>query len=232
MVHQLVGTYLMSKIILVVAAHTDDEAMGCGGTIARHVAEGDKVHLLFMTDGVSSREVVSKEANERLSAAQQAAEILGVSSFTNLQFPDNSMDSVPLLDIVKQIETKIAELKPEVIYTHHIGDLNIDHQLTHKAVITACRPQPGFSVKSIYAFEVVSSTEWQSPNLLPFVPNTFYDISEYLDIKMKAVEAYIDEMRQIPHSRSIEHIRLLAKHRGYSVGVNAAEAFMLVREIR
>lgn len=222
----------MSKIILVVAAHTDDEAMGCGGTIARHVSEGDKVHLLFMTDGVSSRDNQSNEASERLSAAQLSAKIMGVSSFTNLQFPDNSMDSVPLLEIVRQVETKIVELKPEIIYTHHVGDLNIDHQITHKAVVTACRPQPNFSVKTIYSFEVISSTEWQSPSLLPFMPNIFYDISDYLDIKMQAVEAYIDEMRQIPHSRSLEHIRLLAKHRGYCVGVNAAEAFMLVREIK
>lgn len=222
----------MSKIILVVAAHTDDEAMGCGGTIARHVFEGDKVHLLFMTDGVSSRDTQAGEASERLSAAHLAAKIMGVSSFTNLHFPDNRMDSVPLLDIVKEIEDKIQELQPEIIYTHHIGDLNIDHQITHKAVMTACRPQPGFCVKSIYAFEVVSSTEWQNPNFLPFVPNTFVNISLYLGIKMKAVQAYSVEMRKKPHSRSLKHIELLAQHRGNSVGIEAAEAFMLLRKIK
>lgn len=222
----------MSKIILVVAAHTDDEAMGCGGTIARHIAEGDEVHLLFMTDGVGSREVLAEEVIDRLSAAQQAAQTLGVSSYTNLSFPDNRMDAVPLLDIVKEVEANISEIKPEIIYTHHIGDLNIDHQVTHKAVMTACRPQPGFSVKTIYAFEVLSSTEWQTPNLVPFVPNVFIDITDYLSTKINASKAYHEEMREIPHSRSLQHIELLARHRGYTVGVHAAEAFMLVREIK
>ena len=221
----------MSKIILVVAAHTDDEAMGCGGTIARHIAEGDEVHLLFMTDGVGSREVLAEEVIDRLNAAQQATQTLGVSSYTNLSFPDNRMDAVPLLDIVKEVEANISEIKPEIIYTHHIGDLNIDHQVTHKAVMTACRPQPGFSVKTIYAFEVLSSTEWQTPNLVPFVPNVFINITDYLSTKINVCNAYYEEMREVPHSRSLQHIELLAKHRGYSIGVDAAEAFMLIREI-
>jgi LmbE family N-acetylglucosaminyl deacetylase len=222
----------MSKTILVVAAHADDEALGCSGTLARHVAEGDSVHLLFMTDGVGAREVVADEAGARLSAAEQAAEILKVSSVMNLSFPDNSMDALPLLDIVKEVEAKIKEINPEIIYTHHIGDLNVDHQIAHKAVVTACRPQPGFSVKAIYAFEVLSSTEWQTPSVLPFIPNVFIDISDYLSIKMQVVTAYEDEMRDLPHSRSLKHVELLAQHRGYCVGVHAAEAFILVREIK
>lgn len=222
----------MSKTILIVAAHADDEAIGCGGTIARHVAEGDEVHLLFMTDGVGSRDVLADEVTERLSAAQQAAQILNVSSVTNLSFPDNSIDSVPLLDIVKEAEVIISKISPEIIYTHHIGDLNIDHQIAHKVVMTACRPQPGFCVSSIYAFEVLSSTEWQTPGLMPFIPNVFENITDYLSIKMQAVTAYDEEMREVPHSRSLKHIELLAQHRGHSVGVHAAEAFMLIREIK
>lgn len=226
-----VGTCLMNKIILVVAAHTDDEALGCGGTIARHVSEGDEVHLLFMTDGVGSRKE-NNDGTKRLGAANEAAKILGVSSFTNLNFPDNTMDSIPLLDIVKEIEVQISELEPEVIYTHHIGDLNIDHQITHKAVLTACRPQPGFSVKEIYAFEVLSSTEWQAPGVMPFIPSVFVDIVDYLAIKLKVLESYEEEMRSLPHSRSIEHVEHLAKHRGQSVGFFAAEAFMIIRVLR
>lgn len=222
----------MSKTILIVAAHADDEAIGCSGTIARHVAEGDNVHLLFMTDGVGSREVVADEASERLSAAEQAAKILGVSSVTHLNFPDNSMDALPLLDIVKEVEVKITEISPEIIYTHHIGDLNVDHQIAHKVVMTACRPQPGFCVKTIYAFEVLSSTEWQTPSLNAFIPSVFVDITDYLPIKMQVISVYEEEMRQVPHSRSPQHVELLAKHRGYSVGLHAAEAFMLVREIK
>lgn len=221
----------MSKAILVVAAHTDDEALGCGGTIARHVAEGDQVHLLFMTDGVGAREIVDDAAKLRQKSAQQAAQVLGVSSSTYLNFPDNRMDSIALLDIVKEIEAKIQAIQPQVIYTHHLGDLNIDHQITHKAVLTACRPQPNFCVKEIYAFEVLSATEWNSANTQSFIPNVFIDISNYLPIKMQALQAYADEMREAPHSRSYEHIEVLAKHRGYMVGVEAAEGFMLVRKI-
>ena len=129
----------MNKTILVIAAHSDNEALGCSGVIARHVAEGDKVHLLFMTDGVASRSG-SGDGEKRLTSAQGASKILKVSSFTNLNFPDNQMDSIPLLGIVKEVENKISNLQPEIIYTHHIGDLNVDHQITHKAVVTACRP--------------------------------------------------------------------------------------------
>lgn len=222
----------MSKTILVVAAHTDDEALGCGGTIARHVGQGDMVHLLFMTDGVGSREVVAKEADERLSAAEQAANVLGVSSSTHLDFPDNSMDSVPLLDIVKKAEAVISKIAPDIIYTHHIGDLNIDHQIAHKVVLTACRPQPNFSVKAIYSFEVLSSTEWQTLSIAPFLPNVFVDITDHLDTKILAIQAYREEMREVPHSRNFTHVELLAKHRGHTVGIDAAEAFMLVREIK
>ena len=195
---------------------------------------GRQVHFKAMRKKAAEHpsEVVGEEINERLSAAQQAAKILGVSSFTNLSFPDNRMDSVALLDIVKEVEVVISEIAPEIIYTHHIGDLNVDHQVTHKAVMTACRPQPGFSVKSIYAFEVISSTEWQTLSVAPFLPNVFIDITDYLAIKMRAAGAYHEEMREVPHTRNLQHIELLAKHRGYSVGIHAAEAFMLVREIK
>lgn len=221
----------MSKAVLVVAAHTDDEALGCGGTIARHVAEDDQVHLLFMTDGVGSRDVLDGAAKARQKAAQQAAQVLGVSSSTNLNFPDNRMDSVALLDIVKEIEAKIQAIQPQVIYTHHLGDLNIDHQITHKAVLTACRPQPNFCVKEIYAFEVLSATEWNSPNVQSFIPNVFIDITDYLPTKIKALQAYAEELREAPHSRSFEHVEVLAKHRGYTVGMMAVEGFMLVRRL-
>ena len=221
----------MSKAVLVVAAHTDDEALGCGGVIARHAAEGDQVHLLFMTDGVSSRDALDDAAKARHKAAQLAAQVLGVSSSTHLNFPDNRMDSVALLDIVKEIEAKIKSIQPQVIYTHHLGDLNIDHQITHKAVLTACRPQPNFCVKEIYAFEVLSATEWNNPNTQPFVPNVFIDISNHLPTKIKALQAYAEEMREAPHSRSFEHVEVLAKHRGYTVGMMAVEGFMLVRKI-
>jgi N-acetylglucosamine malate deacetylase 1 len=221
----------MNKTILVIAAHSDDEALGCSGVIARHVAEGDKVHLLFMTDGVASRSG-SGDGEKRLTSAQGASKILKVSSFTNLNFPDNQMDSIPLLGIVKEVENKISELQPEIIYTHHIGDLNVDHQITHKAVVTACRPEPDFCVKEIYAFEVLSSTEWNSPSVKYFSPNVYIDIIDYIDIKRQVLEVYSKEMHQPPHSRSIDNALRLNALRGNSVGMDYAEAFELIRMSR
>ena len=221
----------MDKTILVIAAHSDDEALGCSGVIARHVSEGDSVHLLFMTDGVASR-LESGDGKNRLTYAQDASKILKVDSFTNLNFPDNKMDSIPLLDVVKEIEDKISELQPEIIYKHHIGDLNVDHQITHKAVVTACRPQPDFCVKEIYAFEVLSSTEWNTPGVEVFSPNVFIDITDYIDIKKQVLEVYSEEMHQPPHSRSIDNALRLNALRGHSVGMDYAEALELIRMSR
>jgi len=217
--------------VLVVAAHPDDEVLGCGGTIAKHVANGDEVHAVFMTNGVGSRNEDLDTAHRRKLAEQVSSKILGVESAGYYDFPDNQMDSVPLLDVTKSVECVVGALKPDIIYTHHVGDLNIDHQITHKAVVTACRPQPDFCVKEIYAFEVLSSTEWQTPGLMPFIPNVFVDITDFIGIKNKALVAYIDEMRQPPHSRSIDTSIKLSEVRGSSVGVRHAEAFSLVRLI-
>ena len=136
---------------------------------------------------------------------------------------------MPLLQVVHKIEPVIRRIEPDIVYTHHIDDLNIDHRIAHQATMTVCRPLPGQSVREVLTFEVVSSTEWNSPFLHPFVPQMFIDITDHLDTKMKALEAYDLEMREAPHSRSIEHIRSLAIHRGHSAGVGAAEAFMVMR---
>jgi len=165
-------------------------------------------------------------------AASQAHKILGLQRIEYLGFPDNCMDSLSLLKIVQALESVIQTFAPNVIYTHHYGDLNIDHRVTHNAVMTACRPLPQYSVGEIYSFEVLSSTEWASSSRGPFLPNYFVDISDFLDRKIRALQAYELEMRAVPHSRSIEHAECLARHRGYSVGVNAAEAFMSIRQIR
>lgn len=222
----------MSKVILIVAAHSDDEAIGCAGAMAKHVAVGDEVHVLFMTDGVSSRLNEKNDIDHRLSSAETASAIIGVTSIENLDFPDNQMDSIPLLNVTQAIEKKVEVVQPDVIYTHHIGDLNVDHQTTHKAVMTACRPQPASCVKEIYSFEVLSSTEWQSPGFLPFSPNVFVDISNFIEVKKKALETYAEEMRPSPHSRSISNVINHANVRGNTVGVDYAEAFMSIREIK
>ena len=141
------------------------------------------------------------------------------------------MDSLELLDVVKLVEVAVAEIRPDTVYTHHPYDLNVDHRITHEAVLTACRPLPGSVVSSIYTYETVSSTEWGVGGNT-FVPTHFVDISAYLESKIAALEAYESEMRSAPHARSLETVRALAKLRGSSVGVAAAEAFCVVRQIR
>lgn len=222
----------MNKTILVVAAHPDDEALGCGGTIARHIAQGDHVHVIFMTDGVSSRgSDESIQLVRRNHARDKALKILGVKAWYTLAFPDNRMDSVPLLDVVQALEPIIEEVQPTRIYTHHHGDLNVDHRVTHQAVITACRPVPGYNVGEILAFEVMSSTEWATPGFAPFIPKAYVDISDFLPKKLEALTAYDLEMRPVPHSRSVAHIEALARHRGNCMGLEVAEAFEIIRLI-
>lgn len=223
----------MSNVVLVVAAHADDEALGCGGTIARHVAEGDIVHAVFLADGVSSRQDSnSDELERRLNATEKARQILGITTIAFLGLPDNRLDSLALIDIVQPLEAIIEKINPHIIYTHHNGDLNVDHRIAHQAVMTACRPLPGSSVKEVMTFEIMSSTEWNSANHHPFVPNCFVDISNYMEKKIESLEAYSLEMRAAPHSRSTDHLISLAKHRGSCIGVQAAEAFMVMRILR
>ena len=220
----------MSKVVVVVAAHADDEVLGCGGAIARHVFQGDVVHVVFMSDGVASRAENSPvDLQRRNQARDKALGILGVTHCHALDFPDNRMDGVPLLDVVQALEPIIDRVRPERVYTHHNGDLNVDHRITHQAVMTACRPLPQSSVREILAFEVISSTEWATPALAPFLPNAFVDITDYLPRKLAALAAYHMEMRPEPHSRSVAHAEVLARHRGSCVGLKAAEGFVLAR---
>ncbi|MCR9191723.1 MAG: PIG-L family deacetylase [Gammaproteobacteria bacterium] len=224
----------MQKTMLILAAHPDDEVLGCGGTIARYAAEGWHVHIVFFTDGVGARqsEVCSEESVIRRKAAQSAADILQVRSITFGAFPDNRMDSVDLLDIVQFVEQHIHQHQPNMILTHHANDLNIDHRLVHQATVTACRPQPGHCVQLLLFFEVPSSTEWQLPSTTTtFAPNWFVDISAYTKVRTQALNAYEAEMRAWPHSRSLLATEHLASWRGASVGVEAAEAFMLGRHL-
>lgn len=223
----------MSNKVLVVAAHPDDEVLGCGGTISRHVGFGDQVHVITMTDGVSSRlGATDEQIQKRKNSMENSLKILGCSSSQNLGFDDNQLDSTLLLRIVRKIERVFSELKPDVVYTHHHNDLNVDHRLTHDAVMTASRPMPGCSIKELYGFEILSSTEWATPGLGPFIPNLYVDITKFLSKKLEAIKAYSQEMRPSPHSRSLEHVEILARHRGLTVGVEAAEAFAIYRILR
>jgi len=218
--------------VLVVAAHADDEALGCGGTIARHVAQGDVVHVVFMADGVGSRRGdLAAERHARDDARDRALVALGVASSVSFGLADNQMDALPLLDVVQPLERVIASIDPQVVYTHHAGDLNIDHRITHQAVMTACRPIPGRALREILAFEVASSTEWSPAGLPPFMPDVFIDITATWAAKLAALEAYAGELRPAPHARSLAAIEALATWRGHGVGLVKAEAFKLQRRI-
>ena len=228
----MINEYLKSNVLIIVA-HADDETLGCAGTIAKHIAEGDNVSVIFMTDGVSSRNNNKLQHEvERNIAMDNAMKALGVENYQCFDFPDNQMDSVPLLSIIKAIETMINSFEPKVIYTHFAHDLNIDHQITHQAVMTACRPIKDSSVKEIYSFEVLSSTEWQSTSQPNFQGQYIVDITPYWHKKEQALLCYQEELRDFPHSRSLPCIEALATLRGASHGFVKAEAFQVERILK
>lgn len=225
----------MTRVVLVIAAHADDEALGCGGTMARHTEAGDAVHVLFLADGVGARgngEEQKLALDARRAAGEHAASILGAHPPIFLDFPDNQLDTVPMLEIARAIEAVGEKLQPQIVYTHHAGDLNIDHRICNQAVLTAFRAYPGQSVRAIHTFEVCSSTEWAFASTGPaFVPTRYVDISRFIDMKLAALEAYAMEIRPFPHIRSSRAVSALAAWRGGCVGCEAAEAFITVREI-
>lgn len=227
----------MSKNVLIVAAHPDDEVLGCGGTIAKLVKQKHNVYTLILGEGKTSRIANDFSIKEELSILNQeiiqANKILGITKVYTRNFPDNKFDTVALLDIVKEIEEIKEEVNPEIIYTHHFGDMNIDHQVTLKAVLTATRPMKNECVKEIYSFEIPSSTEWGSFSAgSMFIPNIFQDISDTIDIKVKAMGQYKSELREYPHPRSLQHIKELARVNGTKVGLSYSENFVLLRQLR
>ena len=220
--------------ILTIVAHPDDEILGCGGTLARHADKGDQVRVLIVAEGATSRpETNIDEVKSLRIAAEKACAALGkLHPPRFIGLADNRLDSYDLLDIIQKIETEISDIRPGIVYTHHGGDLNIDHRIVHEAVITACRPLPGSLVKQIYAFETVSSTEWATPSIGDtFRPNRFVDVSAYMGKKMMALDCYESEMRAFPHPRSKESIQALARMRGSQSGIGNAEAFETVIHI-
>jgi LmbE family N-acetylglucosaminyl deacetylase len=227
------------KNVLVVAAHPDDEVLGVGGTIARHVENGDDVYALILGEGWTARDcnsvsLMKEKLKELRKNTMESSRIIGFKDVFFLNFPDNRFDQVDLLTIVKEVEKKIAELKPQIIYTHYSGDLNIDHQYTARAVMTATRPIGEQPVEEVYAFETVSCSEWnfdysRQPS---FSPNVFVDITDYYDKKEKALQCYKSEIYDFPFPRSLTGIDVLSKTRGMTAGMERAEAFMLVRALK
>lgn len=225
--------------ILIVVAHPDDEILGCGGTILRKIAEGHEVYSLVLGEGITSRydkrKFVEKEKLEVLhNSHAKVSKFMGFRKDWLFDFPDNRFDSVDLLDIVKVIEKVKKEVQPEVIYTHFENDLNIDHRITFQAILTACRPIAGESVREIYSCEMPSSTEWISPfsNGAYFRPNVFIDIEKTIDKKIEAMKLYESEVKKYPHPRSPEALKITAQRWGIVCGLKYAEAIILIRAIR
>jgi LmbE family N-acetylglucosaminyl deacetylase len=231
---------LANKRILTVVAHPDDEILGLGATMHDLIHHHRcTIRAVILGEGITSRsDIRDREQWERELAIHRtniynAAQTIGYESVGIYDFPDNRFDSVALLDIVKVVEKEKQSFQPSVIFTHHGGDTNIDHRRTFEAVITATRPMRGEVVRSIFAFETPSSTEWQAfnyPNY--FQPNVFVSVSkEGLDAKIKAMESYEFEKRAFPHPRSPEALEILARRHAVTIGADYAEAFMLIRSI-
>lgn len=226
----------MKKKILVLAAHPDDETIGCGGTILKHILSNDKVFCIYFTDGVGARKNKNnkKEINERKKSAKKAEKILGfrwMEKYCGF-FPDNELDKVSLLKIIKIIEKIKKIVSPDIIYTHCPYDLNIDHQKIAEATITAFRPQDKEKWKKILTYEIPSSTDYAyHKNKKNFSPNYFVDISKYWLKKKKALLAYKRELKKFPNSRSLKGIENLANFRGSQNGLKKAEAFQIIKSI-
>jgi len=232
--------------ILIVVAHPDDEVLGMGGTIAKHSSNGDKITILYLTTGITSRRtpgysnkssydissedenLLEQEIKQLKQDALKSNKILGITNSIFNNFPDNELDSIPRLKIIKVIEKQIEKFNPDVVYTNHYGDLNIDHKLVYESCLTACRPIRKKNPK-LYSFGVISSMEWNYPT--SFNPNYFIDISKNINKKIRAMKAYRNEIKKFPHPRSIENIEITGKKWGSLCGRNYAEAFEIIRII-
>ena len=227
--------------ILIIAAHPDDEVLGMGGTIAKHTSQKDNVTIIYMATGVTARrehevknipkkvqEVWQQEIEKLRQDAKKSAKLLNVENVRFYDFPDNEMDGIQLLKVVKVIEKEIGEVKPDRIYTNHYSDLNVDHKVVFNATLTACRPS-GSPVKELLTFEVLSSTEWSYP--YNFNPNYFINVEKYVGEKIEAMKSFASEIRKFPHPRSPENIEHTVRRWGSVSGFKAAEAFELIRRI-
>ncbi|MFC1540569.1 PIG-L deacetylase family protein [Candidatus Margulisiibacteriota bacterium] len=228
--------------VLVIAAHPDDEVLGCGGTIVNHIHNCDEVFLMILADGVTSRrydpqierskEIVKakKEIDVRKHELYAAAEILGIKKDNILHcgLPDQRLDVIPILDIIKKIEDLANKVSPDIVYTHHWGDLNKDHRVVHEATLTAFRPsKPANRDISIACFEIPGNMNILQPKRVNmFNPNHFVDISTSLPIKLKALKAYTSESREAPYPTSLQGVRELSIKRANDMEYALAEAFV------
>jgi LmbE family N-acetylglucosaminyl deacetylase len=217
---------LSNEKVLVIAAHPDDETLGMGGTIHKLSLLGSRVRVMFLSDGVGSRDEIRESVDSRRAAAISALRVLNCSDVHFYDFPDNSMDAIPLIDIVKTVEKNIDDFNPTVLFTHFPHDLNVDHRITSQACLVAARPKVNRNIKSLLYFEVQSSTEWNFGSS-QFIPNMFVDISDSFGFKVNALKEYQVEIEAFPEARSFAGIEAQSTLRGVTVGVSKAEAFQI-----
>lgn len=218
--------------IMVIAPHRDDEIIGVGGTIAKYASLGDSVFVCVLTHGVEP--ICQPELDEKIrDECVEADKLLGVKETIFLDFPAAMIETVPRDELNGALIRVIQEIKPDIVYIPHRGDMQLDHKMTVDAAMVALRPKYQHVVKKIYAYETLSETGWDVPNTInEFIPTSYNDITNYLDMKIKAMKMFTTQIAEYPNPRSAEAIRALAMYRGLNVNLYAAEAFYLVREIR
>lgn len=218
--------------VLVVAAHPDDEILGVGATLARHVRDGDEVHALVVSEGATARYEIGAKKH-LVQSARDSADTLGLASIDFLGMPDQRLDGLPLIEVTQALETIVQSIRPAVVYTHTPVDVNADHGVVARACWTACRPYAAPWIETVLAFETPSSTEWAWR--LPghsFDPQWYVDVTDTLELKLAAMAKYDTELRQYPHPRSLRALEERARYWGSHIGVTAAEPFVLLRTRR
>lgn len=218
--------------VLIIAPHPDDEILGCGGMIAKRSVAGEQIYVCIVTKGcvpLFSEEFVEQGRYE----ARKADKLLGVKDTIFLDFPAVMLEDIPRYKLNESLCNIIQEIEPDEVYIPHRGDMQLDHQMIVDAAMVALRPKYKHIVKRIYAYETLSETGWNIPNVQnEFIPNVYEDISETVDKKLEAMDIFKSQLGDFPEARSIGALDALAKYRGATVGMNAAEAFMLIREIK
>ena len=219
--------------VLVIAAHPDDEMLGLGGTIAKHASNGDEVHVLMVTEGSSTQyKDQPKMIEQKKKEIAKVKEILQISGVHFLDLPDMKLDTLAHIDLNSPITKVVNEVQPETVYTHFYGDVNKDHRVIFESTMVAVRPSAESSVRKVICYNTPSSTEWNiQQGHSAFMPNMYVDITDFLHYKLEALKQYKSEMREYPHPRSPESIKIHANYWGSHIGVESAEAFMLMREI-
>jgi len=216
--------------VLVIAPHADDEVIGAGGTIAKHVAHGDEAYLCVVTQPYSPpwSEQHLAAARPQVRAVQQ---VLNLRDVFFCGFPSVKLNTVPQIELAWALQRVLDEVRPEVVYTSSPSDINEDHRIVYDRTLVAARPLPGSALRRLLAYEIATTARFGLPaGCAPFVPNVFVDIAAFLDKKLEAMACYRTQLRDWPHPRSLQALRLQAEERGVSVGLQAAECFCLIRE--